>query len=76
MTSEANRLRYSRQFERHGNYAVWSMEKSRSTAQHAYGQPKQARNREVKRDPRWSYGDYKDYTEKPLAHRDLDYHKI
>jgi hypothetical protein len=43
MTSEANRLRYSHRFERHGNYVVWSMEKSKSTAQHAYGQPKQAR---------------------------------
>ena len=43
MTSEANRLPYSHRFELHGNYVVWSMEKSKSTAQHAYGQPKQTR---------------------------------
>ena len=32
MTSESNRLRYSHRFELHGNYVVWSMEKSKSTA--------------------------------------------
>ena len=58
---------------------LFPTQKSKSTAQHAYGQPKQTRIKgsQASRDPRWSYGDYyKYYTDKPLAHLNLDYQQL